>query len=217
MAEHLNDISKFLQSGRIKKLIEALETALKDGMKANDILQNGLMAGMDIVATKFKNNEVYVPEVLLAAKAMNEGTALLKPYLADEGAEKGGKALIGTVKGDLHDIGKNLVRMMFEGKGFEVVDLGVDVSPEEFLEAQKKEQADIIALSALLTTTMVEMKTTIDAFVNAGIRHEVVFMVGGAPISDSFRESVGADIYTEDAASAAEAAKEVVVRKYKTA
>jgi 5-methyltetrahydrofolate--homocysteine methyltransferase len=208
-----NEISTALQGGRAKAVKELTEKALAEGLSAKDILEQGLLSGMDVVAVKFKNNEAYVPEVLIAARAMNAGTEILKPYLADSGAKPIGKALIGTVKGDLHDIGKNLVRMMFEGKGIEVIDLGVDVPPERFLEAFKEHDADLIALSALLTTTMNEMKNTVDAFTDAGIRDDVIIMVGGAPVTDDFRKSVGADIYTADAASAAEAAKQAILAK----
>ncbi|MCL1820094.1 MAG: corrinoid protein [Oscillospiraceae bacterium] len=213
MSAILSEISANLQAGKAKIVGELVGKALAENIPAKDILEQGLLSGMDIIAVKFKNNEVYVPEVLIAARAMNTGTALLKPHLADEGAVAVGKAIIGTVKGDLHDIGKNLVRMMFEGKGIEVVDLGVDVSPEKFIEAFKTEKADIIALSALLTTTMGEMKSTVDAFKEAGLRDDVIIMIGGAPITDSFCDSIGADIYAADAASAAESAKQALLEK----
>ena len=213
MSEILTRISEDLQSGKAKAVKELVEEALKDGVSAKDILNDGLMAGMDIVAVKFQKNEVYVPEVLIAARAMNAGTAILKPYLAESGAKPIGKALIGTVKGDLHDIGKNLVRMMFEGKGIEVIDLGVDVSPEKFVETQKAEKADIIALSALLTTTMDEMKGTVDAFVAAGLRDQVIIMVGGAPVTENSRKNAGADLYAADAATAADLAKQALLKK----
>ncbi|MCL2050773.1 MAG: corrinoid protein [Lachnospiraceae bacterium] len=209
----LNEISTALQSGKAKIVKELIPQALEAGISSKDILEQGLLAGMDVVAVKFKNNEVYVPEVLIAARAMNAGTEILKPYLAESGAKPIGKALIGTVKGDLHDIGKNLVRMMFEGKGIEVIDLGVDVPPEKFLEAYKAEKPDVIALSALLTTTMGEMQNTIAAFVEAGERDNVIIMVGGAPVTESFRESIGANYYTADAASAAETAKLAIIEK----
>ena len=210
----LNDIAENLQKGKAKVVKEIVEQALAEGISAEDILKNGLMAGMDVVAVKFKNNEVYVPEVLVAARAMNMGTAVLKPHLKQDDSAKVGKAIIGTVKGDMHDIGKNLVRMMFEGKGIEVVDLGIDVSPEKFLEAFKQEKPDVIALSALLTTTMPEMKNTIDAFLDAGVREEVIFMIGGAPINEAYCKEIGADAYTSDAASAAELAKELIIKKH---
>ncbi|MCL2344153.1 MAG: corrinoid protein [Firmicutes bacterium] len=213
MQEIFDSISAALQAGKAKAVKELVEQALAENIPAKDILEQALLPGMDVIAVKFKNNEVYVPEVLIAARAMNTGTALLKPYLAESGAKPVGKAVIGTVKGDLHDIGKNLVRMMFEGKGIEVADLGVDVSPERFLESYRSEKPDIVALSALLTTTMPEMKDIVDAFVAAGVRDQVIIMVGGAPVTDSFRESIGADIYAADAASAAEEAKRAILRK----
>ena len=213
MSELLAQISEELQKGKAKIVKELVEKAISEGISAADILNKGLMAGMDVVAVKFKNNEVYVPEVLIAARAMNAGTEFLKPYLAESGAKPIGKALLGTVKGDLHDIGKNLVRMMFEGKGIEVIDLGVDVTPEQFVAAQKENKADIVALSALLTTTMDEMRNTVDAFVNAGLRDEVVIMVGGAPVTDSSRQKAGADLYAADAATAAELAQKAILNK----
>ena len=213
MSEILSQISEELQKGKAKIVKELVMQALSQGISAGEILEKGLLAGMDIIAVKFKNNEVYVPEVLVAARAMNAGSEILKPHLAESGAKPIGKALLGTVKGDLHDIGKNLVRMMFEGKGIEVIDLGVDVSPEKFIEEQKKQNADIVALSALLTTTMGEMKTVIDAFTSEGKRNEVIIMIGGAPVTEIFRADIGADIYTSDAASAAEAAKQAILKK----
>jgi len=213
MSEILAQISEELQKGKAKIVKELVGQALSQGLSAGKILEQGLLAGMDIIAVKFKNNEVYVPEVLVAARAMNAGSEILKPHLAESGAKPIGKALLGTVKGDLHDIGKNLVRMMFEGKGIEVIDLGVDVSPEKFIEEQKKHNADVIALSALLTTTMGEMKNVIDAFIAEGGRDKIVIMIGGAPVTENFRADIGADIYTSDAASAAEAAKQAILQK----
>lgn len=213
MSEVLAKISEQLQNGRAKAVKQLVEEALAEGISAQDILDKGLMAGLDVIAVKFKANTVYVPEVLVAARAMNIGTETLKPYLAESGAKPVGKALLGTVKGDLHDIGKNLVKIMFEGKGIEVVDLGVDVPPERFVEAQKEEKADIVALSALLTTTMEEMKTTIDALKDAGLRDDVIIMVGGAPVTESTRQSSGADLYAEDAATAAELAVKALLEK----
>jgi 5-methyltetrahydrofolate--homocysteine methyltransferase len=207
----INEISTALQSGKAKKVKELVEQALDKGLSAKDVLEQGLLAGMDVVAVKFTNNEVFVPEVLIAARAMNAGTEILKPFLAESGAKPIGKAILGTVRGDLHDIGKNLVRMMLEGKGIEVVDLGVDVSPEKFVAAYQEEKPEIVAMSALLTTTMSEMKNTVDAFATAGLRDKVTIMVGGAPVTEEFKKSVGADIYTADAASAAEAAKQAIL------
>ena len=213
MNEILKEMSAALQDGDAETVKELIGKALEDGVPVKEILEQGLMAGMDEVAVKFKNNEVFVPEVMIAARAMNAGTELMKPYLAESGAKSIGKALLGTVKGDLHDIGKNLVRMMFEGKGIEVVDLGVGVPPERFLEVYRAEKPDVIALSALLTTTMIEMKNTVAAFENEGLRDNVIFMIGGAPVTDNFRVSAGADIYAADAASAAEAAKQAILAR----
>ncbi|AUS97901.1 5-methyltetrahydrofolate--homocysteine methyltransferase [Clostridium thermosuccinogenes] len=205
----LEEISQFLQQGRAKNVKELVQKAIDEGMDAKTILEEGLLAGMSVIGEKFKNNEVYVPDVLIAARAMNAGTEILKPLLAASGVKAVGKVVIGTVKGDLHDIGKNLVRMMMEGKGLEVIDLGVDVPPEKFINAAKEHNAQIIACSALLTTTMGEMKNVVEAAKVAGIRDKVTIMVGGAPVTDSFCKNIGADIYTPDAASAADEAARV--------
>ena len=209
----LNEISTAIQNGKAKIVKELIEKALSEGLEAKSILDDGLLAGMDIIADKFKKNEVYVPEVLIAARAMNAGTEMLKPYLAESGVKPIGKAILGTVKGDLHDIGKNIVRMMFEGKGIEVIDLGVDVSAEKFVETFKAEKPEIVAMSALLTTTMTEMKNTVDAFVASGLRDDAYIMVGGAPLTQEFCNSIGADFYAHDAASAAEGAKQAILNK----
>ncbi|MCL2361747.1 MAG: corrinoid protein [Defluviitaleaceae bacterium] len=204
-------ISEALQKGK-KKDVEALvQQALDEGLTPKQILDDGLLAAMDVVGEKFKNNEIYVPEMLVAARAMGAGTAILKPHLMEAGVQAIGKAALGTVKGDLHDIGKNLVRMMFEGKGIEVVDLGVDVSAEKFVEAFENDGVTVIACSALLTTTMGEMKNVVDLFTQKGYRDKVTIMVGGAPITDSYCKSIGADYYTPDAASAADVAKKVLI------
>lgn len=205
----LIEISQNLQVGNAKAVKELVQQGIDDGLEAEAILEKGLMAGMDIIGQKFKNNEVYVPEVLVAARAMNAGAELLKPLLVSGGVKTKGKVVLGTVKGDLHDIGKNLVRMMMEGKGLEVIDLGIDVPSEKFIEVAKEENAQIIACSALLTTTMSEMKAIVDAAERAGIKKDVTIMIGGAPITDSFRETIGADIYEPDAASAAETAAQI--------
>ncbi|HHW70825.1 MAG TPA: cobalamin-binding protein [Clostridiales bacterium] len=207
--EILNAISQKLQQGNAKAVKELVQQAIDEGIDAQTILEEGLMAGMDIIGEQFKNNEIYVPEVLIAARAMNTGTELLKPLLVSSGTKSKGKVVLGTVKGDLHDIGKNLVRMMMEGKGLEVIDLGIDVPSEKFVEVAKKENAQIIACSALLTTTMNEMKAVVDAAKKAGIRENVTIMIGGAPVTDSFCKSIGADIYKPDAASAAEVAAQI--------
>jgi corrinoid protein of di/trimethylamine methyltransferase len=204
----LMEISTNLQQGRAKNVKELVQKAVDEGMSAKTILEEGLLHGMGIIGEKFKNNEVYVPDVLIAARAMNAGSELLKPLLASSGVEATGKVVLGTVKGDLHDIGKNLVRMMMEGKGLEVIDIGIDVPTDKFITTAKEVGAQIIAASALLTTTMGEMKNIVEAAQAAGIRDSVTIMVGGAPVNENFCKSIGADIYTPDAASAAdEAAK----------
>ena len=202
----LNEISENLQKGKAKIVKGLVSDAIEQGIPAQQILQEGLLAGMSIIGEKFKNNEVFVPEVLVAARAMNNGAKLLKPLLADDGVQAAGKVCIGTVRGDLHDIGKNLVKMMMEGKGLEVVDLGVDVTPEMFLDAVQNEGCQIICCSALLTTTMSVMGDVVEAAKAAGIRDKVKIMVGGAPVTQAFCDQIGADCYTPDAASAAEAA-----------
>lgn len=205
-AEILLEISEKLQKGKTKDIKALVPQALEAGVPATEILNDGLLAGMSIIGVKFKNNEVFVPEVLIAARAMKAGTDILKPYLVSADAKPLGKVVLGTVRGDLHDIGKNLVKIMLEGKGLEVIDLGVDVAPEAFVSAAKENGANIIACSALLTTTMEEMKNVVDLCKAEGIRDNVKIMVGGAPITDAFCEEIGADKYTPDAASAAEAA-----------
>ena len=204
----LNEISEKLQAGKAKEVKALVEQALADGVGAKAILEEGLLPGMSVIGDKFKNNEVYVPEVLISARAMKAGTDILKPHLADANVQPLGKISIGTVKGDLHDIGKNLVKMMMEGKGIEVVDLGVDVSPEQFLDSVKNDGCTIVCCSALLTTTMGVMKDVVDIFVKEGIRDKVKIMIGGAPITDAYCKSIGADGYTADAASAADLAVE---------
>lgn len=199
-------LSEFLQKGRAKEVKELVQAALDEGVSAKTILEEGLMDGMGIIGEKFKKNEVFVPEVLIAARAMNAGTLLLKPFLVDAGVESKGTVILGTVKGDLHDIGKNLVGMMMEGKGLTVIDLGADVPAARFVEEAKKNNATIIACSALLTTTMTEMKNVVAEVEKAGIRESVKIMIGGAPVTQSYCDSIGADKYTTDAASAAEAA-----------
>lgn len=202
----LEEISELLQKGKAPLVKEKVAAALEEGIPAKDILDQGLLAGMNVIGEKFKNNEVYVPEVLIAARAMNMGVAVLKPHLAEEGVEAKGTAVIGTVKGDLHDIGKNLVKMMLEGKGITVIDLGTDVAPEAFIDAAIENNAHIICCSALLTTTMGEMKNVVEAAKAKGVRENLKIMVGGAPVTQSFCDSIGADCYTPDAASAADAA-----------
>ncbi len=206
----LNHISENLQNGRSKVVKELVQQALDEGVKPADILEQGLLAGMSIIGEKFKNNEIYVPEVLVAARAMSMGSQVLKPYLMQEGVVSVGKVCIGTVQGDLHDIGKNLVKMMMEGKGFEVVDLGTDVAPETFVQTAIEQDCQIICCSALLTTTMDAMAQVVEAAKTAGVRDKVKIMIGGAPVSQEYCDKIGADCYTVDAASAADAAVELV-------
>jgi corrinoid protein of di/trimethylamine methyltransferase len=202
----LNEISENLQKGKAKVVKELVQQAVDEGIPVKQILDEGLLSGMGIIGVKFKNNEVFVPEVLVAARAMNMGAQVLKPLLVESGVEAAGKVCLGTVKGDLHDIGKNLVKMMLEGKGLEVIDLGTDVPPEKFIETAQSEGCDVICCSALLTTTMGVMQEVVDAAKNAGIREKVKIMVGGAPVNQNFCEQIGADYYTPDAATCAEVA-----------
>ena len=206
MEEILNEISETLQKGRAKVVAELVQKAVDDGIPAERVLKEGLVPGMNVIGDKFKNNEVYVPEVLVAARAMNMGAQVLKPYLAASGVKATGRACIGTVKGDLHDIGKNLVKMMLEGKGIEVIDLGTDVAPETFVQTAIDQNCQIICCSALLTTTMGVMAEVVKKAEEAGIRDKVKIMVGGAPVDEEFCRQIGADVYTPDAASAADAA-----------
>ena len=203
------EISENLQKGKAKIVKELVTKAIEEGLPASGILNDALLAGMSVVGEKFKNGDVYVPEVLVAARAMNQGVELLKPLLVEDGVESKGKVCIGTVQGDLHDIGKNLVKMMMEGKGLEVVDLGTDVSPEAFVKCAVENECDIICCSALLTTTMDVMADVVKAAEEAGIRDKVKIMIGGAPVTEEFKEKIGADCYTSDAASAADAAVEL--------
>lgn len=202
----LTEISELVQAGKSKNVQEKVAEALDSGIPAQDILFNGLCAGMNVVGEKFKNDEIYVPEVLIAARAMKLATDMLKPHLVDEGVEPVGKAVICTVKGDLHDIGKNLVKIMLEGCGIECIDLGTDVDGDAVVNAVKESGAQIVSLSALLTTTMPNQAEIIKALTDAGIRDKVTVMVGGAPVTEEYAKKIGADIYTSDAASCAEAA-----------
>ena len=204
--EILNQISALLQRGKVKDVKALVSQAIEEGIPAAVILHEGLLSGMNVVGQRFKNNEIFVPEVLIAARAMNMGAALLKPLLASEGVKATGKVCIGTVKGDLHDIGKNLVKMMLEGKGLEVIDLGTDVPPERFIATAKEQDCKIICCSALLTTTMDVMRDVVRAAQDAGIRDQVKIMIGGAPVTEAFCQEIGADAYTPDAATAAEVA-----------
>jgi len=192
------------------KAEELTKQAIEEGVAPDVILNEGLVAGMNVVGQKFKANEFYVPEVLIAARTMQRAMEHLRPVLIEAGTEPVAKVIIGTVKGDLHDIGKNLVAMMLEGAGFEIIDLGVDVSPEKFVASVQEKDARIVALSALLTTTMPAMRDTIAAFDSAGLRDKIRVMVGGAPVTQNFADEIGADGYAPDAASAVDTAKQLI-------
>ena len=202
----MKEIAQEVINGKSKIVKTLVQQALDECIPAKTILEEGLLAGMTVIGEKFKNNEVFVPEVLISARAMNMGTALLKEKLNESGATAKGKACIGTVQGDLHDIGKNLVKMMLESKGIEVIDLGTAVSPETFVQTAKEQNCQIICCSALLTTTMTVMGDVVKAAEAAGIRDSVKIMVGGAPVTEAFCKQIGADAYTVDAASAADLA-----------
>ena len=213
MSEILQEISEKLQAGKRKDVKNLCQQAIDEGLKADEILSGGLLAGMDVIGVKFKANEIFVPQVLVAARAMAAGSEVLKPHLAAGDATSKGKVVIGTVKGDLHDIGKNLCTMMIEGKGLDVVDLGVDVEPQAFVDEAIKTDADVICCSALLTTTMPVMKDVVDAVKEAGLADKVKVFVGGAPVTDEYAKSVGADFYTEDAPTCADKIVEVLSAK----
>ncbi len=209
----IQEISQFVQKGRAKNVKALVTQALEENINPKEILDEGLLAGMLIIGEKFRNNEVFVPEVLVSARAMNAGITILEPKLIELGTEPIGKAVIGTVKGDFHDIGKNIVTIMMKGAGFEILDLGVDVPNEVFAEKAEEFGADVICMSALLTTTMDNMKGVIDLLNEKGIRDRYVVMVGGAPITEEFASEIGADCYTLDAASCAEMAKKALLEK----
>ncbi len=201
-----------ISQGKVDEVKKITQEALDSGEKAEAILKEGLLPAMEQIGIKFKNNEIYIPEVLIAARAMHGGMAILKPVLSKSGASQAAKVIVGTVKGDLHDIGKNLVAMMLEGGGFEVVDLGIDVSADKFVEAIRKHQPKVVGMSALLTTTMREMKSILEAIQEAGLRRQVKVMIGGAPVTDRFAKEIGADGYAPDAASAVDVAKSLTAR-----
>ena len=202
------EISENLQKGKAKIVKELVEKAISEGIPAAEILNDGLLSAMSVVGEKFRRNEVYVPEVLVAARAMNMGIQVLQPLLKEDGVNAKGKVCIGTVQGDLHDIGKNLVKLMLEGKGLEVIDLGTDVSAETFVKTAIEQNCQVICCSALLTTTMPVMKEVVEAATNAGIRDKVKILIGGAPVTSAYCNEIGADLYTMDAATAADAAVE---------
>lgn len=206
----LQEISENLQKGKAKDVSALVTQALAEGIAPEIILNEGLVAGMNIIGYMFRNNEVFVPEVLIAARAMNEGLKILKPALSIAGVEPIGKAVICTVKGDMHDIGKNLVKMMIEGQGIECIDLGVNVDSEQVVCTVRESGAKLVCLSALLTTTMAGQKDVIDALKEAGIRDQVKVMIGGAPVTQEYADEIGADCYTLDAASAAQEARRLI-------
>lgn len=207
----IEELASAVTRGKSKLVPNLVKECLAEGVAPVDILNQGMIGAMDIVGEKFKNNEIFVPEMLVAARAMKKGVDVLKPALAGDDNVSLGKYIIGTVAGDLHDIGKNLVAMMIESAGFEVIDLGVDVPKEKFVEAIKANpDCKVVGLSALLTTTMPAMKETVEALIEAGCKSQVKIMVGGAPITQEFADEIGADCYTADAASAAKAAKALV-------
>ena len=207
MADVLSKIASKLYAGEADQVAELVQSALDQGLAPDKVLQGGLIAGMDQVGKDFKAGDLFVPEVLIAARAMHAGMGILRPLLAQTGVPSAGKYIIGTVKGDLHDIGKNLVKMMAEGAGFEVIDLGTDVPPDKFVAAVKEHQPRLVGMSALLTTTMVNMKATVEALQEAGVRGSVKVMVGGAPVTEAYAKQIGADAYAPDAASAVDVAR----------
>ncbi|MEA1964298.1 MAG: corrinoid protein [Candidatus Aerophobetes bacterium] len=197
-------------NGKADVAKELTQKALDEGQDVEKILNSALIAGMDVVGEKFKKNEFYVPEMLIAARAMKAGMEVLRPVLVDKGVKGSGKIVLGTAQGDLHDIGKNLVGMMLEGAGFEIINLGTDVSSEKYVEAVKENNAQLVGVSALLTTTMVHMKDVVKAMEEAGLREKVKIMIGGAPITQSYADEIGADGYAPDAASAVDKAKKIL-------
>jgi 5-methyltetrahydrofolate--homocysteine methyltransferase len=209
MADIMQQIASNLYEGEDEAVAALVQKALDEGLEPGEILQGGLIAGMDEVGRDFKAGDLFVPEVLIAARAMHAGMHVLRPLLAESEAPSTGKYLIGTVKGDLHDIGKNLVKMMLEGAGFETIDLGTDVEPQVFVDAVREHRPQLIGMSALLTTTMVQMKATIEALQEAGVRDQVKIMIGGAPVTAAFSEQIGADAYAPDAATAVDVARQL--------
>ena len=210
MSELLGKMAESLIAGKVDEVKDLTQQAIDAGLLPKDILEKGLLAGMEVVGKRFKANDMFIPEVLRCAKCMHGAMEILRPLLAETGVETAGTFVIGTVKGDLHDIGKNLVGMMFEGAGFQVVDLGIDLTPAAFVEAIKKHKASLFGMSALLTTTMPKMSETINAINEAGIRDQVKIMIGGAPVTAEFAKEIGADAYASNAASAVDKGKELL-------
>jgi 5-methyltetrahydrofolate--homocysteine methyltransferase len=208
----LKEISKCLQQGDDQKVSELTGHAIKEKIPPKEILDFGLIGGMSVIGEKYKSHEIFLPQVLLAAKAMYAGMDLLKPLFVKEGMPNRGKVVIGSVQGDLHDIGKNLVGIMLKGAGFEVIDLGNDVPPERFVETAKKENADVVGMSALLTTTMPVMKDTVDMLREQGLGSNIKTIIGGAPVSEEFAQRIGADAYGYDSTNAVESVRRLVRR-----
>lgn len=206
----LKEIADNLIKGKAPEVKELVQKAIDEGEDVEKVLNEGMVAGMNVVGAKFKANEFYVPEVLIAARAMKAGMKILRPILAEKNIKGIGTVVLGTVRGDLHDIGKNLVAMMLEGAGFEIIDLGVDVSPEKFIETAKEKKADLVGLSALLTTTMPSMKDVVKAVGDSGLKDKVKVIIGGAPLTQSYADEIGADGYAPDAASAVDEVKQLL-------
>ena len=207
---HKETIYEGILEGNMNAVVDATNAAISEGVAASELLYEAMIPAMSEVGRLFEINEYYVPEMLIAARAMKAGLAILRPLLADAGVEPKGRVALGTVKGDLHDIGKNLVAIMIEGAGFEIIDLGVDVSPEQFVDAVKTKGADAVGLSALLTTTMPSMKATVDALKEAGVRDKAKVVIGGAPVTQKYADEIGADGYGRDAAAAANLVKQLL-------
>jgi 5-methyltetrahydrofolate--homocysteine methyltransferase len=210
MSELLGKMAESLIAGKVDEVTDLTRQALDANVSSKDILEKGLLAGMEVVGKRFKANEMFIPEVLRCAKCMHGAMEILRPLLAESGVKTAGTFVIGTVKGDLHDIGKNLVGMMFEGAGFKVIDLGTDLAPAAFVEAIKEHNANLFGMSALLTTTMPKMGETINAIKEAGLRDQVKIMIGGAPVTGEFAKEIGADAYASNAASAVDTGKELL-------
>lgn len=209
----IEDIASAVERGKMKLIKELVPQAISEGYSAKVILEDGLLAGMAVIGDRFTRNEAFVPEVLVSARAMNKGIEFIKPLLQEEGDEKIGKACIGTIQGDMHDIGKNIVKLMLESKNIEVIDLGVDVAPEKYIETAINEKCDLICCSALLSTTMSNMQKVVEQAKEAGIRDDVIIMIGGAPVTQEFCDQIGADAYTEDGNAAAVRAVELLKAK----
>lgn len=207
---NFEELSKSVLAGKVNQVKEVTQTLIDEGKNPLEIINQGLIAGMNVVGMRFKNGEMFVPEVLMAAKAMGAGVELVKPLIADKDMPSAGKIVLGTVKGDLHDIGKNLVGMMLESGGFTVINLGIDISPEQFVKSIKETNPDIVAMSALLTTTMLYMRDTIELIKEEGLHDKVKVIIGGAPISQDFADEIGADGFAPDAASAVELSKKLL-------